>query len=315
MTKRTLVVAGQVVLSAVFLLAALRQVDADDLSRVLDFAGVRLWGIAIVGLIMLLGNYVLSLRWGTLTRRQLDDKGYGPWFLFQITMITRFFANLLPGSFTSDAYRVYVLKNRSDDLSASFVSVVGDRLIGLLILTGVGVLFVGRVAGDGSSSLVVTTYVAFGAIMATLAIVFLAALFPPIGAVLKRLAPFSEALGSILSSARDILEDSSIVKRLLLYSLLYQLLVVLVFFVAFRVFYDVRLEEMAVVAPLVSLFLVLPLSVNGVGQREAVMVAIASQVSIPAEVALASSLVILVAQVVVSLVGGLFYAKKVLFGL
>jgi len=293
----------------------LRQIDAGSLARVVGFAGIRLWGIALVVLVMLFGNYILSLRWGALARRQLKDEHQSLWFFFQITMITRFFANLLPGSFTSDVYRVYVLKNRSNNSSASFVSVVGDRLIGLLILTGVGALFVGRVAGDGSLILVVTTYTVFIATLTTVACVLTAARFPPVEAVLTRLVPFGRTVRSILGSTRDILQDRSSVKRLLLYSLLYQLLVVLMFYVAFRVFYEVRLAEIAVLAPLVSLFLVLPLSVNGVGQREAVMVTVASQFSIPAEIAIASSLVILVAQVLVSLVGGAFYAKKVIFGL
>jgi len=62
--------------------------------------------------------------------------------------------------------------------------------------------------------------------------------------------------------------------------------------------------------PLISVFLVLPLSIAGIGQREAAFVVIFGTLGVSREIALAASVTIFLALLAISLVGGVFLATE-----
>src|SRR5262249_20824804 len=97
----------------------------------------------------------------------------------------------------------------------------------------------------------------------------------------------------------------------LVLSLAFQALVIAVVFLNARALnLAVPLSAVAVFVPLVSLAGMVPVSVNGLGVREALYILLFGQIGVTAEIAVSLALLYLAVTVVASLPGGVVYALQ-----
>jgi uncharacterized protein (TIRG00374 family) len=119
------------------------------LRNVLGLAGdpdTRLWLIlSCFGICGALQTIVV-LRWHLLLRSQGMRFGY--WDLFKLTFIGNFFNNCMPGLTGGDLFKAYYVWRRTDQKMKGVVSVFMDRLIGLFALGGMVLVLLFFAWGD-----------------------------------------------------------------------------------------------------------------------------------------------------------------------
>src|SRR4029453_11267929 len=94
-------------------------------------------------------------------------------------------------------------------------------------------------------------------------------------------------------------------------SIVFQFVVIGVVFLSARALsLSIPLTAVAVFVPLVSLAGMVPVSVNGLGVREALYILLFGRIGVPAELAVSLALLYLGVTVVASLPGGLVYALQ-----
>ncbi len=96
---------------------------------------------ALLSLLIILASAQLNvLRWYLLLRIQGCPLGFGR--VWQISYISYFFSTFLPGAIGGDALRAYYVSREGHDTRAhAFLTIVFDRILGLLGLLILGILF------------------------------------------------------------------------------------------------------------------------------------------------------------------------------
>jgi glycosyltransferase 2 family protein len=226
-----------------------------------------------------------------------------------------FFNLFLPTIVGGDAVKAFLLSKETGAPARSTVSVFMERNIGLLALLviALGAAWLAPPVELGGVPLTaVTLLLAAGFAGANLVLFRPAAyrlLDRAIGATpLARLRPRAASLYAALDPYRTL---SGAVMGAFVLSLAFQGIVIgVVFLNTLALSLDVPVSAVAVFVPLVSLAGMIPVSVNGLGVREALYILLFGRIGIPAELAVSLALLYLAVTVVVSLPGGLAYALQ-----
>jgi uncharacterized membrane protein YbhN (UPF0104 family) len=272
------------------------------------FAGldVRLWLGAL--LLYLLTQAVSAWRWQVLGRVIGLQGSWGRYFAFYF--IGMFFNLVLPTSVGGDVVRAWYLARQPGPVppfgkrTAAFLSVLADRVNGLAVL--IVVACVATLVCPLSLPLWMTATVA-GTGAATLA-----------GVGVLPLLPWLAALGPVQRASprlRNILEAASLywstrgpMLLVTFLSLLVQLgNVVLAWLVGEGLGLPVPPLYYGILVPLVSLLTLLPISLNGMGLREAGTVLLLAPLGISPASAVTLSLLIFAVYTAASLGGGFVY--------
>lgn len=234
--------------------------------------------------------------------------------LVWVSLVGQFYSVLLPGQVAGEAMKAYRLGQGRRDAEQIAASVVVDKITGLLALMLLGFLGL-YLAEPRISRLVVDSLLAI--FLGGLAMLFAlrwGAFFEFLQRLTWKLEKGAPILGSVLLRIRFIfLEWRSYAQKpvILLTSLLMGLLVqsvhlAIILSVASR--YDIILPPFSWlwVFTLVSLAVILPLSLGGIGVREGAFVGLLSLFDVRAPVALALSLTIFSLQLVAAGIGAIF---------
>jgi uncharacterized membrane protein YbhN (UPF0104 family) len=268
-----------------------------DWARVAEaFARLQVgWWLAAV--LVLVGTQVVSaLRWGMLAAplgfAQPLRRMAGFYF------IGMFFNLVLPTSVGGDVVRAWYLAGRPGRRLAAFVSVLLDRLSGLLVLLALAGL------GVALSPLELPPWI-HGCVGGALACI--------VGglACLPLVARLPLGVGR---TARDVLAALAAVRspRLVVLTTLLSLAVqvanvAIVWLIGEALGAPVPFTYYWVLVPMVTLLTLLPISVNGMGVREGAMVLFLAPVGVGRETALALAFLWFAVFATVSLSGGLVY--------
>jgi glycosyltransferase 2 family protein len=125
-----------------------------------------------------------------------------------------------------------------------------------------------------------------------------------LGNIAKKLNKFFMALNYFREKKREI------VLNLLLSVLFYCVIIVFQYFILVSVGSRLPLQEVCLIAPLIPLVSLLPISPNGLGLAEGAFVVFYTQAGVSPEVALAASVLRRVLSVLVSLVGGVWWLME-----
>jgi uncharacterized protein (TIRG00374 family) len=277
------------------------------------FKRVHVLPIVLAG-ILDFGMVVLnSLRWRVL----LTAKGIrtGQAKLLYYYMVGNFFSAALPTSVGGDFVRIVGIGGQTGRRADVFGSVVVDRLLGFAVLLPLGFMSMPFVGGR------LETWDKVARVWALPALIFVCAYIVLLQPVARRL---SVVLGPLLDrlerfKARDRLERAyravvsyNCCRRALLegaaISVVSRLVWILGCYLVARAFsLDIGFMALVLIVPIVELARMIPVSISGLGVREATFVFMLGQFGVDEGLGLAFSLVVYAVFTALALVGGLIY--------
>jgi len=257
--------------TALLLFLLYRKVDARAFGSALR--GLRWEWTAPFFAILFLNSWLSAKRWGLLLRS--DGVAIPTGKLFASYWIASFFNFFLPSNVGGDVYRVADVGRRSGSAAGSLASVFADRLCGFLAMSLMGFLFplagLRLVPPENRALLLVPLAVFLGFLC-------LAALLWQQGIVrfFARLLPgrlragAERLLDAFFSSMRAYARRPAALAGAFGLSVAFQLLVLVAVWTVCRALaVPVTLPECCVFVPFVCLLEAVPLSINGIGLRDA----------------------------------------------
>lgn len=262
-------------LSIALIVALVWNIDRSELASA--FSAVSATAFLVLVIIDLLLRLLSAYRWHVLFVGL--HKSSPLMEITRISFIASFLGQALPGVIGVEALRIYGLAKASGDTAAAFASVVADRIFGLLSL--VLVIFAGLIVGPQSlkemvlvpavASLVVLSLIVF-LMMNSYSRRWFLGLMP---------VPLREKIEHWISDVFSCLDRYKNQPFVLIYSLalsiLFQVLRVVLFFSAALVLGESpSFVFFLALVPIVMFAALLPISIGGLGVREASLVVLFS---------------------------------------
>ena len=305
---------GNLARMAVSLLALwflFRQVGGGGVLEALQRADLRL--LFLAWCFFLIGVVVRVFRW----RALLYGLGLRPPFLrlLRLYLIGGFFNAFLPTGFGGDVVRVLELGRDAEDSSAALGTVLVDRLTGILSLMALGLIVLPFAVGLAPWLRWLFVVVAVGGLVAGGLVLQ--------GNLLRRLAAYLPGKLSLAGQGRLAQIYSAVVGSgsraiwlALAYSTIFNLLNIGVHWLCARaVGIELAVPFYFVLVPLLSLSLLIPFSVGGLGARDWVAQMLLTPTAIPEASTAAWTLSVWAVTAAAGLVGGVLYLWQGISGL
>lgn len=293
----------------------LTRVDLNKTGAVL--AQVQVAPLALALALYFLAIVLGALKWQILVKAQGIDAPLGA--LLAFALVGLFFGNVMPSNVGGDVVRAYDLARATHGKrEAAAISVLVDRLLGLVAFLGAAVAMAALAAvlltkAAQIEQLIVATVAAAGIFVSGLMLLFsrrisrrAAFLFEY--PVLARLKPLAQKIHDALQVYRFRY------RALALNVLLSGVIVVLTTFVWYTVGLAVGIANVSffyflLFNPLIAFVLLIPISFNGLGPKEAAAVFFFGLINVPQEQALSMSLLFHLIVVATSLPGGVLWLR------
>lgn len=252
------------------------------------------------------------LRWRLLMRcRGLPAP---PWPTFRIYMVGQFFNSFMPGMTGGDVMKAYYVARRSDRRAAAVMSVVADRIIGLIALVILGVIgsLVAWTQGAVSQRELMATAVVAGGVIVVGVLYFSKPLQRGLGlAWMLSLLP-SEGLIASVRQAASAYRDHKLplVQAATLGVIVHLFIVTSAIVTGWALGLDTPTPKLLALLPLVLMAGALPLSFMGVGVIEPTGMALLGDGTAATDNQIVVMLVLIrLYQIAYSLVGALFLMR------
>jgi uncharacterized protein (TIRG00374 family) len=298
--KRARQVTLRLALSGGFIYLAFRGISTGHVLRDLTHANTSwfLAGLAVLSLSFILG----ALRWRLLVQGQRIELGVKE--AARLTWIGLFFTNVLPTGFGGDAVRVWIAGRRSNAVPAVTASVLADRLAALWALTVLGALGV-AIDATALPTIVVVSILTACALVTLGSFLLLA---PAPAHALTRATARWPRVSQAVARTSDGMSTYADRKELLLQavgiSLIAQVCVVVAALMLARSLgLNIGISLMSTTIPVALLASATPTNINGLGVRETVFRALLVPAGVLPALAVAFSLITVVAGALVSLPG------------
>lgn len=233
--------------------------------------------------------------------------------LSQICMIGYFFNMFLPSAIGGDFFRAYYLAKREDrGMSTTLTSTLVDRVSGLSALLVIGcvsvLVYPIRVRGQSLAPLLILLMGVF--------VTGIVTLFHPgshrlMGRLLHRfgLSRLEERFELVYRGLTQLRGSLQTILIVVAASLVVQFAVIVsMWLAALSIGIAAPFHLFLIFIPLVNLSVALPLTINGMGLREAVYYLLFSQVGVPVETAVTLSILNLVVMSMTAIPGGVVYS-------
>jgi glycosyltransferase 2 family protein len=236
----------------------------------------------------------------------------------RLFFIGAFFNQFLPGTTGGDVVRViFLMRDHPENKAEGFLSVAVDRLLAVLVLVIMGLLFAWVRADWFAHSFAVGYLMKWFAITLAIMAAALVASFVltsrHLVALLPRKFPFRKQIVKLSKLWQLCLEN----RREALLGAIYTVPMLLAYFAAFcfaaKAFTDkVTLWDMTSIMPLVTAISSLPISLNGIGVREALFEELLAELcGVPRGTGLLISIAGMTVYLLWGLVGGVFYLGRI----
>jgi uncharacterized membrane protein YbhN (UPF0104 family) len=274
-------------------------------------AADKIWFVAAFGAYAVVAT-LGSLRWHILLRVQNISLGY--WRVLRLFMIGTFFNLFMFGTVGGDVVKAfYLVRESANRRAAALLSVLMDRLIGLLALIVLSVAIMGLQAqlflvSSGTRLLFISVATILAGAVCAIVLSFLIAGLGLVHKLPPRLPgrqKIVDASAAYITYGREW--RASLAAFAL--SLVAHMASFMIFFFAAQAFTaSLSLRNIFTVMPVVNTITALPLSINGMGLREGVFEELLGGLySVPTEIAVLVSLSGFMVIAVGSAVGGLAY--------
>ncbi|MFD2182376.1 lysylphosphatidylglycerol synthase domain-containing protein [Rhodoplanes azumiensis] len=281
-----------------------RSIDISGAARVLSGLDVGLFAVA-TGLIVF-QHIFAAARWMSVCRTQ------GEPIPFRVALAgyveANFFNQALPSTIGGDAYRVLRARQAGQNFGVSVVAVFVDRALGLLTLTLMAVVGAYYLSQIPSAALTANVLAAVIAVVVGGAIV--GALLSTVLPALRRIT-ITRPLYWLSDGVARVFKSPVATVETLGHSLIGHSITAVAFLVLARslgLSFDLVLAFVAL--PAILLAAAVPISFSGWGVRESASVVILGHLGMPAESALALSVLLGLSLVAVGLVGGLVWLAE-----
>jgi uncharacterized protein (TIRG00374 family) len=298
--SRSRQIALRLVASGAFVALALRGIS---IGRVIDDIGNASPGWFLAALSLLALSYALgALRWRLLARGKGIEMGIVNAARF--TWIGLFFTNVLPTGFGGDAVRAWIVGRRNGRLPAVTASVLADRMTALWALVSVGALGVAIDGGSLPGVVVIATLLACAAVAAGSVLLLVPGPARLLSRMTSRWARPSRAIARVGADLVSYTARPDLLFGAVALSLAAQACVILAASMLARSLgIHISLGLLATTIPVALLATATPTNINGLGIREAVFRALLVPAGVLPALAVAFSLMTVVAGAIVSLPG------------
>jgi hypothetical protein len=283
------------------ILALAMRFDLGQAAELISHANVPL--IAATLLALSLANFVVAWRWHLILSAEAPSPGSTA--LLKIMFVGLFFNQILPTGVGGDVVRAWRCSRLGIALGAAIRSILLDRACGYLVLVvlyAVALPALLHILPDARERGAVLAVLAV-ALLGLLALISLDRLPRPISR-LRLMAPFAE----LSRAGRRLFTNPRQCSAVLGLSVITIALTVLAFkFVGDAIGSRLSLGNWIMVVPPVTLIQLVPVSLAGWGVREAALVVALGSFGVPAEAALAISVLVGLCSIVVGLPGGLIW--------
>jgi uncharacterized protein (TIRG00374 family) len=294
-------------LSFLILGSLIRAANPHSIGSVLVKLDLRLYFLALVTYLAF--QLVRSIRWRVLlTKDQIAPSLSHVACLYFIGM---FFNAFLPTIVGGDTMRYYYASRWSGKKSAVAASIIFERFSGISVLILVffaASLLSLKVLGPSPLLLFLIAVSAclVGAMGASLSLTVFNVLSRPLG--LLDFWKVKERLSTVRSHCLSYMKDRLLVGKVLFLSLLFQLSIIVVYYVlSAGLEWEVPLISFFLFVPVITFSAMLPVSLNGLGVREGVCVFLFAQLGVPTASALSLGLLWLSINLVTASIGAALY--------
>jgi len=303
----------KIVVSTVLMVFLIRKVSVAEVLRLVSAIDVPVF-LAGVGCFFV-SNLLGSFQWHQLLGASGVPLKFSQTFRFYFVGL--FFNNFLPANIGGDAVKVYDVTRVGSSVYQVIAVTLLDRLLGifsLCFLAVVATVYLSQVDGGGPYGVYLVVFVA--CMIPALGFYF----FKPLGNLLRKLVTLIRplSLDTRISSVLDYLGEfkgrKPLVARLVGLSLVIQTLRVsthVLIGLSLGVALDTTvLCQFFVFVPLLSLAMIPPITINGLGIREGLGIILFANAGLGESDAFTMEFLTYVVSVVVSLVGFLFFVSR-----
>lgn len=284
-------------------------VDLTSLASILGKADLSILSFAFL-LVILSQFFISNVKWMIILR---ENGIFIPFKdLCNMYLVGMFFSMFLPGAHGGDLVRAHQVTKFTDKKVEGVMSVILERLTGLL-----GLLFILWLA------LMLFKHPLFTASFRMWAVALITAGFAAFfllfsRGLVRRFAFLSSILGSRLKqSATEIYESIYSLKNkraaflITLLSVLFQFMTIIVhYLIAYAVHVDIPFSYLMLVVPLISVLAMLPVTLNGIGVRDMSYIGFFGAIGIEKEFSFSIGLIAFFMVMTVSLMGGIVYLRQ-----
>lgn len=263
----------------------------------------------ILGILaVFLGVAVGGLRW----RAFLEELGLevSPWTAVRLTIVGSFFNAFLPTGFGGDAYKAVRLRGEPGALGRAAASVLLDRWVGIVGMAIVGMVgpAIRLAQGDDSRPVLVGLLLGLGVLVASIGVLTIGPRFLRRSQGSKSSAGLKGRLARLVASIVTTGRHPRAARAGLTLGLVTAGFVLLGHaFLTAALDIDIPLGALAGIMLIGALITIIPVTVNGLGLREASYVWSLGVYGVAHDEALAFGLIMLAAILASSLVGGIIY--------
>ena len=310
--KKRILFALKACISLLLIVVIVRKVDVSAVGRIILDAN---WGVlAFAFSLLFVATVVTALRWQTLLKALEHSQGFG--FLWRSFLAGFFLSNFLPSTVGGDALRMYDSWREGATRANAIAAVVMDRIMGsfALLLFACAGLYLGHefimIESEAAQSI---AYIALAGLVCLVALVTLPAIFDKQTAALIAYLPgfLKKAGDSYLRTLRSFRSQRGALAVALGYSIALQSVVVLYHFtVGYGLGFDVSMGAYFLIVPIAVVIMMIPISINGIGVREGVFVALLATQGVSQAEGLAFAWVVYLFLVLQSSVGGIILAFR-----
>jgi uncharacterized membrane protein YbhN (UPF0104 family) len=264
------------------------------------FAGLRveLWLAAVVA--YLLTQVVSAIRWRLMSRPLGFDQSNG--HFLSLYFIGMYFNLMLPTSVGGDVVKVWYLDAGSGRKVPALVSVFLDRLNGLVVLLLLAL------CGTALSTVAVPDWVNGSAWLSAIGILGGVAALPLLIVFLKRITSQRQRAELLSVALKTVLSRPGALLGATLLSLIVQVVgAAVVWLVALSLSLDVPFTYCCVLSPMIALLTLLPVSLNGMGVREAGVVLYLAPLGVPQASAMTLAFLWFLVMMAAGVCGGVVY--------
>ena len=286
------------------------KVMAQHLARAnvaLLFAALALYFLAIA----------LSVaKWQVLVRAQNIPASFGDLLVYYFVGL--FFGNLLPSNVGGDVVRAYGLVRASGRAEAAAISVLVDRLMGLVAFLGAAVVMavlatLTLTRGSELEQIEIATVAAAALFIFAAALMFSRRISQRVKrvfdlALLRPLQPIAQRVYHALQVYRH--SYRALALNVALSAGIVVVTTCVWYVVAFALGESISIFYFFLFNPLIAFVLLIPISFNGLGPKEATAVFFFGLIGMPNEVALSMSLIFHLIVVLTSLPGGVMWWRE-----
>ncbi len=312
--KTTLWTASKIGVTIAIIVFLFARVDLAAMARHLARANMLLLLLALS--LYFLAIVLGALKWQVLVRAQEIDVSLGD--LLSYSLVGLFFGNLLPSNVGGDVVRAYGLVRVTDRAESAAISVLVDRLMGLVAFLGTAVVMAALAAvtltrGAELEQIEIATVVVAALFIFASALMFSRRLSQRLKWVFRfsLLAPVLP-IASRVYHALQVYRHSyrALAINLGLSGCIVVVTTLVWYTVGLALGLDIPLFYFFLFNPLIAFVLLIPISFNGLGPKEATAVFFFGLVGVEGEMALSMSLIFHLLIVLTSLPGGILWWRE-----